>query len=362
MNDKKYIIKSGVTQIAALSEKGYEQIPNHKYIKSLEAPKKGLISVLNKNIIEHYSGSQKSTKSWRKDRNQFYVTWATKNGNEKISSPINYLIIGKHLRENQGFFPSKLGLPDIECFWLDKSVDVSINFHKSELQKGNALTIKDGTPQVQFGDAYPIKPNLDREGHFFTTLQPQLINRVIKNRNKLIKTSDEALHYDWVMDLRTLINDVISVLEITLTQVYIKAQYSPLEHWDFDFKKLGNKNGRRLMDKLKWIRLISGKNLDIENEAKSLDNLREIRNHFNHFDPPSLVVTLEEAATWLNQVLDIGVILYKIRCTLNVETSTHLINYLLQPEVVFHPEEAFKNNRLPLDGQKTGYKSSTWNE
>ena len=175
----------------------------------------------------------------------------------------------------------------------------------------------------------------------------------------LIEKSDHSLHYDWILDLRTLINDSISLLEITLNQIYIKGKFDLQPGWTFDEEVLGDKHGRRLMDKIKWIRQISGNNLNIEAERNSLDNLRELRNHFNHFDPPSLVVTIEEATIWLNQIIDIGFIIIKIRKSLSVQISTHLINFILQKEAVFNPEPAF-TERLPLDSEKTGYLSSTW--
>ena len=49
----------------------------------------------------------------------------------------------------------------------------------------------------------------------------------IKARKTLVDNSQNALHYEWVMDLRALINDTIALLEITLNQIYIKAEFYP---------------------------------------------------------------------------------------------------------------------------------------
>jgi len=181
--------------------------------------------------------------------------------------------------------------------------------------------------------------------------------RVSASASKIVRTIVE-----WVFDLRTLISDVISLVEITLHQIYTKAEYDPLPGWKFDKTKLGEKHGRRITDKLKWIGQITGKPLDdARDEVISLNNLRCIRNHMMHFDPPCLVVPLEEVGVWLNQVLDIAFLLQKIRSKLGVSISSELANFMLQKDVVFTPEPSFQA-RLPIDSIKTGYLSSYWSE
>lgn len=190
----------------------------------------------------------------------------------------------------------------MKCLWLDESLDLSINYHIVD-DSGNTVNVVDGIPQQQYGDKYPIKPRLDREGHIFTTFQPQLIRRIIANRQSLLEKSNLALMPSWILDLRELINDTISLLDITLIQLYTKAQFDPEPGWIFEIEKLGQKNNRRLKDKLKWVRQISGKAFDIEDELKKLDELRKVRNHLNHFDPPTFAITLEEATDLINNVL-----------------------------------------------------------
>jgi len=360
MNKEKYIVKNGEVKIARLLEKDIiAKDKGHKYIILSNKPIAATNTEAGFAIIYYFFGNKKSRQKWLKDKNTYNIRWLDNNGKKKISKPINYLIIAKYIRENGSFNSRDFNLPDIECYWLDNSVDISINFHKFDNGSKEALTIEDGTPSKQFGNKYPIKPRLDREGHFFTTFQPQLIRRVINNRKLLIENSRNALHSDWILDLRTIINDTISLIEITLNQIYIKAQFDPLPDWNFTIDKLGEKHGRRLADKLKWVRQISGNNLDIEAERGSLDELRKLRNHFNHFDPPSLVVTLEEATNWLNQIIEIGFILLKIRKTMGIKVSSHLINFILQRKAIFNPEPAF-TKRLVLNSERNGYLSSTW--
>jgi hypothetical protein len=234
-----------------------------------------------------------------------------------------------------------------------------INWHAFDNSAPEGLAVVDGSTKQQYGERYPIVPKLIREGHSFTTLQPQLLYHINLSRNELILRSELALTDKWVFDLRTLINDTISIVEITLNQLYIKAEYDPLPSWTFDLNKLGSRYGRRFEDKLGWIYKITGNQLEAESFLPSCDNLRKLRNHMMHFDPPSLVITIEEATKWLNQIIDVGWLLIKIRQAIEAEISIHLINFILQKEAIFNPEKYFKN-RLPLGIGNADYKSCTW--
>jgi hypothetical protein len=360
LDNNKYIVKTGNQILGAVREEEYTKPKSHFYLKFDKAPLSGVNTDMSFVLVDFFLKSiGQSRKSWKKDNKTYKITWDNYYTNLiEESKPVNYKILAKHLRENFAYLPKTLNLPDLECLWLDKSVDISINFHKFDKGSNTALSVNDGTPQLQFGDKYPIKPSLDREGHFFTSFHPQLIKRIIKNRNELVENSDKALHYDWVLDLRTIINDTISLVDITLNQFYIKAEYLPEIGWNFNKEIVGERISRRLDDKFKWIRQITGKSFDYEPERESLKRLKEIRNHLNHFDPPSLVITIEEVANWLNDLIVIGLLLVRIRNTVGVPVSTDLINYVLQKKVVFNPEEAFKK-RLPLSSER-GYYSSVW--
>jgi hypothetical protein len=76
-----------------------------------------------------------------------------------------------------------------------------------------------------------------------------------KFRNMVTSKTIErlALTTEWFLDLRTLVSDTVSLVEITLNQLYLKAEYDPLPGWKFDREKLGNRHGRRFKDKLAWV-------------------------------------------------------------------------------------------------------------
>ncbi|MEO8068771.1 MAG: hypothetical protein ABI599_13835 [Flavobacteriales bacterium] len=300
-----------------------------------------------------------SQKQWRKERRTWNVGWKHKNGAEVTSKPVNYLLITEVVREKGHFDPAHWNLPRMECFWMDGQLDIGLDFHAHD-HLGDTMGIISGIPQQQFGPLYPIKPRLEREGHLFTTIQPQLVSWIVTQRKKLIDQSDNALTFPWVFELRSLIGDTISLIDVTLTQLYIKAEYDPSSSWAFDKTKLGERHGRRLNDKLKWVHQITGENLDIEPERTSLESLRKLRNHLMHFDPPSLVITIEEATTWLNQILDIGQILFKIRRALKVPPSTELLNFLLQPQAEFNPRNMLRSRSVAGTKADADYRSTTW--
>jgi len=332
---------------------------NHTYILLADKPRKGANTEAGFLIIDHFFLNKRSRKKWKNDNQLYQINGQDKGGNTIVSNPINYLEIARHIREKGHFSSDEFNLPEIQCFWLDFSLDYKIYWHKFDDTAPEGLAVFDGVTKQQYGDKYPISPKLIREGHSFTTLQPQLLHRIIKQRKDLISKSNLALSDDWFFDLRTLINDTVSIVEITLNQLYIKAEYDPLPGWTFDKEKLKERYARKFEDKLGWVYKISGKHLCAESYVPSCNKLRELRNHMMHFDPPSLIVTIEEATIWLNQIIDVGWLLIKIRQAIGAEISLQLINFILQKEAIFNPEKDYAK-RLPIGTGNADYASSTW--
>ena len=108
----------------------------------------------------------------------------------------------------------------------------------------------------------------------------------------------------WFHELRMLLSECITAVDITLHQMYIRAESGPCPPgWRFDPLKVGLTHGVRFRDKLKWVGLITGKPLgDASKEMESLLLIKDIRNHFNHFDPPCVAYTMEDVVKWLNRV------------------------------------------------------------
>ncbi len=331
----------------------------HKYILFDDRPGTGACTDVALLLIGIFFSNKQSLNKWRNDKQLYQISWTDRNQTPQKSKPINYLIISKFIREKGIFDTKHFNLPDLECFWLDFSINYKINFHLFDNTAPTGLFVEDGVAQQQYGTNYPIKPKLNREGHSFTTLQPQLLHRIMQLRKELIEKSETALEDSWFFNLRTLISDTVSIVEITLNQLYIKAEYDPLPHWRFDKQKLGEKHGRRFEDKLAWVYKISGKHLEAESYLPAFTTLRKLRNHMMHFDPPSLVIPIEEATLWLNNVIDVGYLLIKIRQAIGAKIYLGLMNFILQKTAVFNAEPSFRK-RLPLKNGGGDYATSTW--
>lgn len=332
----------------------------HHYIQFSSNARTGVNTEAGFMIIEHFLKQQQTRKQWTRDERVYVISQEDHNGNVRRSQPINYRIIARFIREHGYFDPAAFDLMPMECRWMDFSLDMSFNAQFKDPHNDDIVKLVDGTAQEHYGPNYPIKPTLDREGRSFSTLLPLLLRRIIRLRNQLIASSQMALLPEWFLDLRTLITDSVSVLEITLNQLYIKAQYDPLPGWEFDVEKLKGRNARRFKDKLGWVYQISGNHLEAELHLAACDELREVRNHLSHFDPPSLTVTIEEMTKWLNYIIDVGYLIIKIRRAIGAELSYDLVNFILQREAIFVPGSDF-NGRIPLpeDGS-AGYRSTTW--
>ena len=129
--------------------------------------------------------------------------------------------------------------------------------------------------------------------------------------------------------MRMLLNECISLVDITLHQLYFAAEYKLRSNWQFNPNKLGQRHGIRISDKFHWVGLITGKPLnDARDEIDSFNVLRGIRNHFNHFDPPCVAISIDDAADWLNRVPKIGYLIWKIREKLDAQLTPELIEIM----------------------------------
>jgi hypothetical protein len=359
---KKYIVNSaygmrtGDTYAEAMNLKAANILQGtltHNYFKFKDKARVGSVGLAAFKVINCFIPDLYTKKQRSQINDKYIVRSQDSFGIIQESKEVNYKILSNYFRKNEhSRFDISFNLHQMECTWLDLGANMSFNFHENP-----SMYFREHGITTMFGSEFPIKPTIDREGHYFVSVLPMLTYRVITQRNRLIKNSNKALEIDWIFDFRTLINDTISLVDITLNKIYIKAKYDPLPGWEFDQVKLGKKEGRRMDDKLAWVRHISGKEFNIESEINDFNFLRELRNHFNHFDPPTLVITFEEAATWFNQIISVGYLLIKIRESLGLAISRQLIEFIVQKEVEFVPETEFKK-RSPLGN--CGYKSSCW--
>ncbi len=272
---------------------------------------------------------------------------------------ITYDQLDKYLLVNHSFKYEDFGLYEIKCKWLDGDINIGLHQHAVAAKAdGNGFDSLKMKLDMSLGEKFPLKPSLDREGVMYNSFQKTLSKKILSQHTYLVENSHDFVNEDWLYTLISMFSNCISVVDITLNQTYLKAEYDPLDGWKFCKEKLGVRHNRRITDKLKWIYQITGNQLDsIEKEMEAFNIIRVLRNHTQHFDPPCFGFSLEEAAQWLNKVRFIGGLLFKMRRALGSEINDNIIALMLLPDVKFSGNTLFDRERLPQEG---GYESTTW--
>lgn len=333
--------------------------PTHRYIDYSDC--KPLIAESNKllaYIINWYQKTDNSVSKLKKLR-QFTVTWKDKAGDHKGQFQFENFV--EQIRTKRTYPNSEYDLPDLKCEWLDSSMQIALPNQLGKDPSGKGITL---CLELPYGPTFPIKPAIDRTGIATTSFQGLINRNIVRQFHELITTSHEMLELNhlWLNRFRQLLNDLVSIVDVTLHQLYFMAEYRGTEKgWKFDAAKLGNRHGTRLKDKLKWIHAITGKALDdAQIELESFKKIKQLRNHFNHFDPPCFAITLPEIVEVLNLVPDIGRLLWKIRSKLGSQLSTQIVEIITLPVAVakYTDPEAYQGP-VPDD---VGYGSCLWPE
>ncbi|MBI9010554.1 MAG: hypothetical protein JEZ05_11075 [Tenericutes bacterium] len=337
-----------------------EKCSRHKYL-FYEENKKMRVAVryVAKEILNDYLQSDKSITQLKKMK-MFKINCYEQSGDKRKewkSENISYDLILENIENNNTFKFEEFKAVELKCRWLDGNIDISL---PQFFIDPNGQTVKLNL-NMPFGEKFPIHPTIDREGCMYNSFQNALAKRILYNHKKLVDESYDFLTSDWLYDLITLISNSVSLVDITLNQLYIKAEYDPLPNWKFDKERLGERHNRRLTDKIKWVSQITGNNLyDIEKELKSLKEIKDLRNHTQHFDPPCFGYSLEDVAKWLNMISDIGMLVHKIRKRLKSVTNIYIYEIILLPKVLINGNVLFDRNRVPQEN--TGYDSTRWKE
>lgn len=271
------------------------------------------------------------------------------------SKPISYEIVLNFLEENGRFDSKPFDLFEVKCNWLDGETNVSL---PQQIVGSNNDTVKFHLP-LPLGSAFPIQPMLDREGVLYNSLQNSLTKRIITLHKRLVASSNSFNSDDWLYDLITLFSNSVSLVDITLNQFHIKAEYDPLPSWTFDPLVVGSRINRRMEDKFHWVKRITGNPLDnVESELKAFKILKNLRNHTQHFDPPCFGFSLEESTDWMNLVPKIALLLIKIRKKIGSKLNDGLVELALLPTVEFVGITTFDRARVAPIG--VGYQTTMW--
>jgi len=308
-------------------------------------------------IINRWVKSSFSVTQFRK-RRRFDLTYSQKDVQKAVHLDFEQLVA--HVQETRSFRPREFDLPMLESEWLDASL--AIAKPDAPIARADCSEFMKLALATPFGDTFPLAPCIDREGAAYASFQAPIQENIVTLHHRLVSTSHEApsLSNRWRNDLRMLLNECVSAVDITLHQLYFMAQYRGAEFgWRFEPLTLGKREGARLKDKLSWIGKITGRPLDdAKDELAAFTRLKAVRNHFNHFDPPCVAYTIEDLTGWLNHVPLIGRLLWKIRDKLDAQLSTGIVEIVALPLVEFVPMNP-DWPRIPQPDD-AGYASTVW--
>lgn len=291
--------------------------------------------------LNFYAKTNRSVGQWRKMK-EIALNWQTPNL-QQGSIRFRFDNLVNNIIQNVGFEPEHLGIPQGTLLtpWADRSIQMSLDHlrvNPEDPTKTSSCRV-----QADICGQYPIWAGVDREGIAFAPLHAFLYQALLNARNHLINNSENMLTFDagWLQNFFSYFNSSVSIIESTLVQIYYKAKYDPAEaDLTFDAEKMGPTITGRVTQKFDWIRYATGHPLDgVGKELKAFNRLRTIRNHINHFDPPSFSFTAEDICEWLNLTAQLGSLLWAIRRRLKLPPSKAALALSFAPEVEFLPRD-----------------------
>lgn len=331
----------------------------HHFIQYREVqPLASEVTALAAYVLNHLLNVNHSASRYRK-LGRLDLAWTdARRADHRLQLTFDDLV--GHLRQQRTIVSPPFDLPPVECEWLDGFT----SFAKPDAPIARADGSKFATFAfpMPFGPNFPITPALDREGAVYRSLQAPLMSNVVTLHAQLVAHSDRAPGLDmvWLNGLRTLLNDCVALVDVTLHQLYFMAKHRGAEFgWAFDEQGLGARHGMRLKDKLAWVGKITGRPLDnARDEVASLVVLKGLRNHLTHFDPPCFAYTMEDAVNWLDRVPDLGRLLWKMRDKMGAQLTPLLLQLVLLKPVAFVPADSAAP-RVPQPPH-VGYDSTAW--
>jgi len=340
-------------------------VPAHRFLAYKEEnPQISEVNRIATSVLNLMFNSNMSTSKYRKHQ-KLNVNWVHPKKGMQYGT-LRYADIVNHIASKRALDHELLFLPNPGWNWLDNSNLILTTDMPPMKDETGTLTFN---LETNLGDGFPFKPKIDREGIACASFQIPMQKSITKLHNLLIDQSHLFLDYDsgWLTSLRALVNDSVSLVDMTLHQLYYAAKFEATPTLKFDYDKLGSPYGRRLADKLKWVYPITGKQLDdVAEEMAAFNKIKKIRNHLTHFDPPCFALTIDDVADFLNQFQLYGRFLWKMRSKMGLNITSEIISILLLPTVIVVP----RNKDLPrhVQADDIGYSSCdasrmpTWSE
>ena len=335
---------SETTDAEFIQQMRERDFPPHRYLAFDRRPDKDAVHEVSRALMNFYFKKSLSRTEWRKQK-PARVRWRrgyAREYTEYQSEPMALKDLDTALVDGV-FQPKYFGLFEPKCDWLDGGL---LGTSKAYAPRRMALAIA--------GSTLPLVPQLDREGVARTSFQFSLQNRIVDLRRQLVDLSHDFESDHWFELLRYFVSDCVSLIDTTLHQLYYHAEHARPMGWTFDPDRLGQRHGRRLVDKLKWVSAITGKEFNAQDEVRAFERLKDVRNHLQHFDPPCFCCSLDDAAGWLNAAVEVGRLAWKIRNAIDAPLTKELIDIILAPRIRVVPKEAGDRPPQPLDA---GYAS-----
>lgn len=332
---------------------------------------------LAKLLLEQYTGQTRTLKKWRSHA-PFTIPWVDSSSNPSVrgeSARIWFDGFVRHLIQYRGLKHSEFNLcapEQAERNWMDAHVTVWGHYMPCN-QEPSSFGIR---VPLALGSAFPVAPCIDREGFATSSPQLHLQEAVIKARERVIlespsfvpqvldreKGQQAQFVFSGTPPLAALMEFTglyVSIVDITLMQAYYAGRYAASETGlTFRESAMGPATGRRVSDKLRWVSALTGKHLNAADEIEAFNELKAIRNHLAHFDPPCFAASIDDVAAWLSSVSSLGWLLIKIRTCLGVPISGALVRMAMAPRVKAVPRDPAHPRHPQAAG--AGYASSTW--
>ncbi|MDR3046365.1 MAG: hypothetical protein LBU51_01970 [Bacteroidales bacterium] len=194
---------------------------------------------LVKYILNHHFNYSLSIGRWKKQSPMRFP-----------EGTIDFDEICKHIIAHRKIDHSRINMPKIQCEWFDSSFSVAPVFNFPSNDSEDSLTM---VVDSKLSESYPIKPRIDREGCAISSMQLPLQVELIRIHKELVADSSALFGgNEWLVKLMSFFNICVSLVDITLIQMYYKAKYDYiLMGWKFNIDELGETINRPIKEKVK---------------------------------------------------------------------------------------------------------------
>lgn len=161
--------------------------------------------------------------SMHRRRSPIEWTFSSKGQPRKVLIRFEQLV--DHVRATRSFRTEEFELPPLESDWLDYSLGMAKP--DAPIATADYSEFAKIALPLPFGPGFTLEPCIDREGAMYASFQVPIQQNIVTLHQRLVSNSHLATSLDnaWRNDLRMLINESVSLIDITLHQLYFMAQH-----------------------------------------------------------------------------------------------------------------------------------------